>query len=103
MIEKRETALAKLHPAPAHSITSRSEEDPRNVDDAMLALGVTVRDPSWTEPCRYGTRMKLSTWAAQAGVSRPGRKPLSEKAVNEIKRVALDPDKLKWPRTAKQS
>ena len=66
MIEKRETALSKLHPAPAQSVTSRSEWDPRNVDDAMLALGVTVRDPSWTGPCRYGTRMKLSTWAAQA-------------------------------------
>lgn len=103
MIEKREAALAKLHPAPAPKpFTSRSELDPRNADEAMLVLGVTVRDPSWEGPCSYGTRMKLSNWAAQAGISRPGRKPLSEKQVSEVNRVTLDPEKLKWPRSARQ-
>jgi hypothetical protein len=103
MIEKRETALAKLHPPPLPTpLSSRSEGDPRNADDAMLLLGVTVRDPSWTGACSYGTRMKLSTWAAQAGISRPGRKPLNEKQVSEINRVTLEPDKLKWPRSGRQ-
>jgi hypothetical protein len=68
----------------------------------MLALGITVRDPSWTGPCSYGTRMKLNNWAAQAGISRPGRKPLSEKELSQVNRVTLDPDKLKWPRKARQ-
>lgn len=99
MIEKREAALAKRSPPPAPKpITSRFELDPRNVDDAMLLLGITVRDPEWTAPCKYGTRMKLSTWAAQAGISRPGRNRLSEKQVSEIRRVTLAPEKLKWPR-----
>jgi hypothetical protein len=103
MIEKREVALAKLHPAPAAKpFASRFELDPRNVDDAMLLLGVTVRDPSWTGPCKYGTRMKLSAWAAQEGISRPGRKPLNERQISEINRVTLDSMKLKWPRSTRR-
>lgn len=99
MIEKREAALAKRNPEPSKAISSRYELDPRNVDDAMLLLGITVRDPDWTEPCKYGTRMKLSTWATQAGISRPGRNRLSEKDISEIRRVTLAPGTLKWPRS----
>ncbi len=55
----------------------------------MLLLGITVRDPNWTEPCEYGVRMKLATWAAQAGLSRPGRRGLEKKEVEEIKCVTL--------------
>lgn len=103
MIEKREAALAKMSPPPApKGITWRFEVDPRNADDAMLLLGITVRDPSWTEPCKYGVRMKLNTWAAQAGISRPGRKPLRERQISEIRRVALAPEQLKWPRSMRQ-
>lgn len=98
MIEKREVALAKRYPPSRNCPTLRSEFDPRNADDAMLLLGISVRDPNWTEPCTYGTRMKLSTWAAQAGISRPGRNRLSEKDISEIRRVTLEPEKLKWPR-----
>lgn len=99
MIEKREAALAKRNPPTPAAITCRSEFDPRNADDAMLLLGITVRDPGWTGPCEYGTRMKLNTWAAQAGISRPGRKRLSDRQTSEIKRETLAPDKLKWPRS----
>lgn len=98
MIQKREAALAKRNPPTLPAITSRTEFDPRNADDVMLLLGITVRDPHWTEPCKYGTRMKMSTWAAQAGISRPGRKRLGDREISEIKREALEPDKLKWPR-----
>lgn len=103
MIEKREAMLAKLSPPPApRAMTWRFEHDPRNADDAMLLLGITVRDPKWTQPCKYGTRMKLSTWAAQAGISRPGRRPLSDKDISEIRRVTLAPEELKWPRSMRQ-
>lgn len=99
MIEKREAALAKLAPPPAPSATRfRCEHDPRNADDAMLLLGITVPDPSWSGPCQYGTRMKLATWAAQAGLSRPGRKRLTKKEVEDINRETLDSQKLRWPR-----
>jgi hypothetical protein len=99
MIEKREAALAKLAPAPIASATGfRWENDPRNADDAMLVLGITVPDPGWSGPCQYGTRMKLATWAAQAGLSRPGRRRLEKRQVDDINRVTLDAQKLKWPR-----
>ena len=82
MIERREIALAKRTPAPVQKPMSfRSEHDPRNADEAMLLLGITVRDPNWTEPCEYGVRMKLATWAVQAGLSRPGRRELEKKGV----------------------
>jgi hypothetical protein len=100
MIEKREAALAKLSPRTvARAVSLKSERDPRNADEAMLLLGIAVPDPSWTGPCSYGTRMKLSTWAAQAGISRPGRRRLTERQISEITRVTLEPDKLKWPRS----
>lgn len=99
MIEKREAALAKLAPAATQSpVEFRSEHDPRNADEAMLLLGVTVADPGWTGRCEYGTRMKLATWATQAALSRPGRKRLDKKQVDEINRSTLDPAQLKWPR-----
>lgn len=100
MIEKREVALAKVRPQLGQKpIDCRLEGDPRNADEAMLLLGITVEDPSWGGGCEYGTRMKLATWATQAGLSRPGRRKLDNRNVQEIKRCTLDPDKLKWPRT----
>lgn len=100
MIEKREVALAKAAPAPrSYAMGFKMEHEPRNADDAMLLLGITVRDPRWTEgECEYGTRMKLANWAAQAGISRPGRRTLTDKTIEDIKRDTVEPEKLKWPR-----
>lgn len=99
MIEKRELTLAKKAPAPAVQTTRfGSEEDPRNADAAMLLLGITIPDPNWDGPCEYGTRMKLATWAAQGGISRPGRRQLSEKEREDIKRQTISSETLKWPR-----
>jgi hypothetical protein len=99
MIEKREAALAKSAPSDHQGgIQLRWEGDPRNADEAMLLLGITVPDPDWTGECEYGVRMKLAIWAAQAGISRPGRRKLDSKAVENIKRDVVDPEKLKWPR-----
>ena len=99
MIEKRELALAKSMPAPnLKPMGFRCEHDPRNADQAMLLLGITVPDPSWSGPCKYGTRMKLATWAAQTGLSRPGRKSLDQKQIEELNRVTLEPEQLRWPR-----
>lgn len=101
MIEKREVALAKADPEPvARPMGFRWEHEPRNADEAMLILGITVRDPGWTGECQYGVRMKLAHWAAQAGISRPGRKRLTKREIEDVKRVTLEPEKLKWPRSA---
>jgi hypothetical protein len=99
MIEKREVALAKAAPPPQHKPPAlRWERDPRNADEAMLLLGITVRDPGWTEKCEYGVRMKMATWATQAGISRAGRRKQSERELDNIRREALEPEKLRWPR-----
>jgi hypothetical protein len=34
----------------------------------------------------------------QAAISRPGRRKLSEKDVDDIKRYTIAPNKLRWPR-----
>lgn len=99
MIEKREAALAARAPAPVRKpMKVRWENDPRNADQAMLLLGIAVPDPKWTEPCEYGERLKLATWAAQAGLSRPGKRRLEPSEIQEINRVTLDAERLKWPR-----
>ena len=99
MIEKRELALSKKTPVPARkAMKFASEDDPRNADAAMLLLGITLLDPGWDHPCQYGTRMKLATWAAQAGISRPGRRQMSDKEREGIIGQTIDPDALKWPR-----
>ena len=99
MIEKREIALAERAPAAnPNPMGFRWEHDPRNADEAMLLLGIAVPDPSWSGPCKYGTRLKLTTWAAQAGLSRPGRSRLEPREVDDIKRVTLEAERLKWPR-----
>lgn len=99
MIEKREVALAKASPPhPQGVMQTRTEHDPRNADEAMLILGITVRDPNWLDTCQYGVRMKLATWASQAGISRPGRRNLTAREVENIKRECFESEKLKWPR-----
>jgi hypothetical protein len=99
MIEKREAALAKRAPPTVHKpMSSKWEHDPRNADEAMLLLGIAVHDPKWTEPSEYGERLKLATWVAQAALSRPGRRQLNKKQVDEVNRITLDPERLKWPR-----
>ena len=70
MITAREAALAKLIPPPrSKPFIWKWESDPRNADDAMLLLGITVLDPKWQDECRYGKRMKMATGATQAGIS----------------------------------
>jgi hypothetical protein len=99
MIAERELALAKVAPVlRQRPMEWRWEADPRNADEAMLLLGITVPDPGWNGECQYGVRMKLENWAAQAGISRPGPRKLTRKDVDDVKRDALDADKLKWPR-----
>ncbi|WP_152569493.1 MULTISPECIES: DUF5681 domain-containing protein [Sphingomonas] len=100
MIEKREKALVKKAPSQkVQAYKFGQEQDPRNADDAMLLLGITVPDPCWTGgACEYGTRMKLATWATQAALSRPGRRQLTEKDREEVVRQTIDAEALKWPR-----
>ena len=93
MIEKREKAIAKRSPSQHQSIRLLTEYDSDNANEAMLILGIAEYDGPGD-----GRRMRVATWAAQAGLSRPGRPPLSEKEVSDVKFFTLESDKLKWPK-----
>jgi hypothetical protein len=97
MIEKRETAMG-VDRAPPTPVRFELEYDSDSANDAMLLLGL-VKYGHPEEGAGPGTRrLQLATWAAQAGISRPGRKMLSDKDVEDIKRCTFEPAKLKWPR-----
>ena len=100
MIAAREVALAKqAGPVSRKPCERKWEGDPRNADEAMLLLGITIRDPDWVEEGKYGIRMKLATWAAQAALGRPGRRALQSKDVENIRRTTFNSGALKWPRS----
>jgi hypothetical protein len=101
MIEKREDAMGLnfAHPTP---VRWEVEHDSSNANEAMLILGIAqYGNPQ--EGLGPGTRrLQLATWAAQAAISRPGRKVLSDKDVDDIKRCTFESAKLKWPRRRSQ-
>ena len=98
MIEKRESALAKLAPKPNGAVRMEHEYDPDNANEAMLLLGIAEYAVSTSGIGHQDRSFKLATWAAQAAISRPGRRRLSDKKIDDVKRLTVDADKLKWPR-----
>lgn len=98
MIEKREVALSRRNP-PAHpEVRMEIEQDSDNADAALRILGIAVDGhvpPGGGEGART---LKVANWAAQAAISRPGRRGFSDKDREDIARYTLDPDKLRWPR-----
>lgn len=76
MIEKRETALAaqalKIEPPKSNPYVLIYDSD--SADEAMQVLRMASIDEA---PAGMGwghRRLKLETWAAQAAISRPGRR-----------------------------
>jgi Family of unknown function (DUF5681) len=102
MIEKREVALQKAAPTqPMKSNPLTVEYDTGSADDAMLLLGILKEmepSPGWGD---YAPRLKIDTWAAQAALSRPGRRKLSDKDLEDCKVMTIAPDKLRLPRSSR--
>ena len=99
MIEKREVALA----AQAPKVPARNSSpytliyDTDSAHQAMEILGIASIEEApveWVGP----RKPKLETWAAQAAISRPGRRQLDERHQADVKLLTKEPDKLKWPR-----
>jgi hypothetical protein len=95
MIEKREVALARRNPPPAKPFGIQLEHCSDNADEAMRLLDILGKDLTFGE---NHPRWRICTWAAQAAISRRGRRRFEENDVEDIKAFTLDPDKLKWPR-----
>ena len=101
MIEKRELALARQAPAPRCPVKPLGIiYDSDSADEAMRLLGITAVDEA--ETGWWKDRPKLATWAAQAAISRPGRRKTDEKMLADVKRSTLYPERLKIPRTRTQ-
>jgi len=98
MIEKRETALSVDRPGTS-PIKLQVEHDSANANEAMLILGIAQYGAPRDGGGPATAPFQLSTWAAQAAISRPGRRKLSDKQVDEIRRRTFESDKLKWPRS----
>ncbi|MEW9920976.1 DUF5681 domain-containing protein [Marimonas sp. MJW-29] len=99
MISKREQALAKRAKPRARPIELKGEMDPDNANEALLLLGIAVKDPQDFGPNDTYDRLKLEPWAVQAALSRRrGGAKLTAKEVSEIKRCTREPEHLKWPR-----
>lgn len=104
MIEKREIALAarapKLEPRKTAPYVFIHECDSAN--EAMTLLDIASIEEA-PDGVGWGHRkMKLETWAAQAAISRPGRRALSQQNMDAAKLLVKSPDKLKWPRSRTQ-
>lgn len=101
MIEKREVVLAarapKAEPPKSNPCTLVYDSD--SADEAMKLLGIAAIDEAPSGMGWGHRRLKLETWAAQAAISRPGRRALTDKDIQDIKLLTRSPDKLKWPRS----
>ncbi len=96
MIEKREAARAKRNPPAAREVTLEHGHCSDNAREALCILDILEPDESRDE--QDDPRMRVTTWAAQAALSRPGKRELSEKDTKDIKFFTSNPDQLKWPR-----
>lgn len=97
MIDKREAALG-AGAAPPTKVKIEHEYDSDNANEAMLLLGIAEYGPPTGGGGPATRQLKLATWAAQAAISRPGRKALTDKDIEVIERDVIGADKLKWPR-----
>lgn len=102
MIEKREVALARRNPPVQRGARMELEHDASNADAALRILGIAVDGhvpPGGGEGART---LKIANWAAQAGISRPGRGGFSDKDREDIARYTLDPEQLRWPKARRR-
>jgi hypothetical protein len=101
MIEKRETALSSRAaknepPRTPKPYVFVHESD--SADEAMQLLGIASIEEAPSGMGWGHRKLKLETWVAQAAISRPGRRSLTEKDISDAKLLAKNPDKLKLPR-----
>lgn len=97
MIEKREEALAKLVHF-KNNVQMSVLFDSGNANAAMELLEISAlgEAPHGGGP---STRpLQVALWAAQAGLSRPGRRTLSQKEKDEIMNLTNHSHELQWPR-----
>ena len=96
MIEKREVALAKRNKSAPRPITLEHEASSENAYEALCTLGLIEPAQGWGD--ETPPRMRVATWAAQAGLSTPGKRKFTKKNANDIKFFTHNSEQLDWPR-----
>ncbi len=96
MIEKREVAVAKRNKPASRGLKIEHEYCSDNASEALAILDLIEPDTSLGDQDK--PRMKVTTWAAQAALGRPGKRKLEEKDIKNIKLFTSNPDQIKWPR-----
>lgn len=104
MIEKREVALAAhaIKVAPPRTNPAVLIYDSDSADGAMQLLQMASIEEAPSGDGWGHRKLKLETWAAQAAISRPGRRSISETDIRDVKLLTKDPEKLKWSRGRSQ-
>ena len=74
------------------------EYDADNAHEAMRLLGMADYGEAPPGGGPATRPFKLETWVTQLALSRPGRRSLDVKAIEDIKRFTLRPERIKWPR-----
>lgn len=73
--------------------------DPKNIDDALLVLGIAVLDHEAIRHDDRRKRLKLLPWAVQAALGRRhGGQQLTEDEIKQILIGTLDAHEIRWPR-----
>ena len=100
MIEKREVALAtrapKVEAPKSNPYILIYDSDSANEAMELLEIASIEEAP---DGMGWGHRkLKLETWATQAAISRPGRRSLTQRDIDDVKILTKEPGKLRWPR-----
>ena len=98
MIEQREKALQARTPKVVHQPTPmKISYASDSANEAMLLLGILCRNPDWPEG--KGPRpLLVESWAAQAALSRPGRRATDKPDRRNLNLFVNDYDKVRMPR-----
>jgi hypothetical protein len=98
MIAVREKAMTKSAPQTASVSVLTEAHDPRNVDDALLILGIATQDRSCDdEPTYDPTALLLETWAVQAALARRTARRLGKQDIETGRYCTRDASGLQWP------
>lgn len=98
MIEKREAAIAKVNPRENRGVKVEVVASAANADKTLLILGLAVEDFVPPGGGAAAATIKLQPWLSQLAISRPGRKAISEKEQEDIRRYTHLPETLRFPR-----
>lgn len=93
MIEKREAFIAKKNDKGSSGVTLGFHHYSENAHDALRILEIAKPDMRVG-----GCRWNIDTWAAQAALSRPGRRSFSKSRKKDLELFIFDAHLLRWPK-----